>query len=62
MPLCVFLCAYLSSSVGLSIRRDGLQLYFLLLLLLQRRLLVVMTLLWTGEPGEKTVLLNLYPF
>lgn len=49
--MCVYV--YLSSSVGLSIRGDGLQLYLLLLLLLQRRLLIVVTLLGTGQPEKK---------
>lgn len=49
----IFVCVHLGSSVGLAIRSDGLQLYLLFLLLLQRRLLVVMTLLWTGQPGER---------
>lgn len=48
--MCVYM--YLSSSVGLSIRGDGLQLYLLFFLFLQRWLGVVMTLLWTGEPEE----------
>ena len=48
-------CVYLSGGVGLSVRRDGLELYLLflllLLLLLQRRLLVHFALLWARRPG-----------